>query len=203
MRLCHFRSQLLSALMVLCPGYFFANAQICPPNIDFENGTFDGWTCYTGYVTGNGTNVITLSPSGGPIPGRHTMFTSFPGDGTDPYGGFPVNCPNGSGHSIKLGNDQGGGEAEGISYEFTIPPGQNYYTLIYHYAVVFQDPNHEEYQQPRMETEITNETDNVIISCSSFTFIPYGSILPGFFEAADPMGDTPVWCKSWTAVSIN
>ncbi|MDP4262542.1 MAG: PKD domain-containing protein [Bacteroidota bacterium] len=202
MRFCHFRSQLLSAFLVLCPGYFVVNAQNCPYNIDFETGTFDGWTCYTGFVTGNGVNIINLTPSG-PIYGRHTMYSSFPGDGVDPYGGFPVNCPNGSGHSIRLGNNQGGGEAEGISYEFTIPANQNYYTLIYHYAVVFQDPNHEEYQQPRMETEITNVTDNTVISCSSFTFIPYGSILPGFFQAADPQGDTPVWCKSWTAVSIN
>jgi hypothetical protein len=40
-----------------------------------------------------------------------------------PYGGFPINCPNGSGHSIQLGNTSGGAEAEGISYDFTIPAG--------------------------------------------------------------------------------
>ena len=99
------------------------------------------------------------------------MFSS-PGAGLDPYGGFPINCPNGSGRSIKLGNDAGGGLAEGISYEFTIPAGQNEYSLIYHYAVVFQDPNHQQFEQPRMEIEITNVTDNRIIDCSSFTFFP-------------------------------
>jgi gliding motility-associated-like protein len=131
------------------------------------------------------------------------MYSANPGDGLDPYGGFPVNCPNGSGHSIKLGNDLGGGEAEGISYEFTIPAGVNVYSLIYHYAVVFQDPNHEEYQQPRMEIEITNITDNMTIDCSSFTFHPYGSLLPGFFVSSNPSDGTPVWCKDWSAVSIN
>jgi hypothetical protein len=99
----------------------------------------------------------------------------------DEFGGFPVNCPNGSGHSIKLGNNRGGGQAEGISYEFTIPAGQNVYSLIYHYAVVFQDPNHEIFQQPRLEIEVTNITDNTVLNCSSFTFIPFGNILPGFF----------------------
>ena len=84
-----------------------------------------------------------------------------------------------------------------------IPANQDIYSLIYHYAVVFQDPNHEIYEQPRMEIEITNVTDNTIIYCSSFTFIPYGSILPGFFLSPNPGGDTPVWCKDWTAVSIN
>lgn len=180
------------------------NAQNCPPNIDFENGTFSGWTCYTGSVAAvNGANVFSLSNSGGPVSERQTMYTAGSG-GADPFGGFPVNCPNGSGHSIRLGNSEGGGQAEGISYEFTIPATQNEYSLIYHYAVVFQDPNHLEFQQPRMEIEITNVTDNSIITCSSFTFFPYGSLLPGFFESTNPGGDgTPVWCKNWSAVSVN
>ena len=179
-------------------------AQTCPVNIDFETGDFTGWTCYTGYVSaGTGQNIISLTPSPGPVPGRHTMMSSIPGDGLDQYGRFPVNCPNGSGHSIRLGNNTGGGEAEGISYEFTIPANENIYNLIYNYAVVFQDPNHLEYQQPRMEIEITNVTDNTLISCSSFTFYPFGSPLPGFQLADDPQGPTPVWFKDWSAVSIN
>ncbi|MFI5131397.1 MAG: PKD domain-containing protein [Chitinophagales bacterium] len=202
MRFYHLRLQLLFTGLTLCSGHA-AYSQDCPANIDFETGTFNGWTCYTGYVTGNGSNVISLTPSGGPVAERHTMYSSFPGGGLDQYGGFPVNCPNGSGHSIRLGNNFGGGEAEGISYEFTIPANQNYYTLIYNYAVVFQDPNHEIYQQPRMEIEIINVNDNAIIDCSSFTFIPYGNILPGFFESPNPGSDSPVWCKDWTAVSIN
>jgi gliding motility-associated-like protein len=205
MRVYHFISKLFSAvIMLVCPGYFFANAQSCPPNIDFETGTFDGWTCYTGFVEViNNQNVINITPSGGPVFNRHTMYTANSGDGVDQYGGFPVNCPNGSKHSIRLGNNSAGTQAEGVSYEFTIPAGQNIYNLIYHYAVVFQDPNHEIYQQPRLEIEITNVTDNKTINCSSFTFIPYGSLLPGFFESTNPGGSTPVWCKDWSAVSVN
>ena len=181
-----------------------SEAQTCPPNIDFESGTFNGWTCYTGYVAAVGNqNVITINPNGGAVPNRQTMLSAFPGDGLDPFGNFPVNCPNGSGHSIKLGNDQGGGEAEGISYEFTIPAGINTYSLIYHYAVVFQDPNHQEYEQPRMEIEISNLTDNAIIQCSSFTFIPFGSVLPGFQLSNNNNTGTPVWFKDWSAVSVN
>ncbi len=180
-----------------------ATAQNCPPNIDFETGTFDGWTCYIGSVSAaSGSNVISLLPSNGPVFDRHTMYSANSGL-VDPYGGFSVNCPNGSGHSIRLGNNQAGGQAEGISYEFTIPANQDIYSLIYHYAVVFQDPNHQEFQQPRLEIEITNVTDNTIISCSSFTFIPYGSLLPGFFLSPNPPDNTPVWCKDWSAVSIN
>lgn len=197
-----FRLQLFLAGILLSVAVS-SNAQLCPPNIDFERGTFDGWTCYTGNVTGNGVNIISLTPSGGPVPDRHTLFAASSAGELDPYGGFPVNCPNGSGYSIKLGNSSGGGMAEGISYEFTIPTNENYYTMIYNYAVVFQDPNHQEYEQPRMEIEITNVSDNQIIYCSSFTFIPFGTILPGFFQSNNPGSETPVWCKDWTAVSIN
>ena len=179
-----------------------ANAQ-CPPNLDFETGTFNGWTCYTGSVEAVGTqNIISIYPSGGAVYDQHTMFTRGMG-GVDPYGGFPVNCPNGSGYSIKLGNNTGGGLAEGISYEFTIPADRNVYNLIYHYAVVFQDPDHQENEQPRMEIEITNVTDNYVIDCSSFTFRHFGSPLPGFQMSSVFEGDAPVWYKDWSAVSIN
>ncbi|HTE12443.1 MAG TPA: T9SS type B sorting domain-containing protein [Chitinophagaceae bacterium] len=187
----------------MCSTCYTANAQDCPANIDFETGTFNGWTCYTGHVASvNGENVISLSASG-PVSNRHIMLTSFPGNGLDPYGDFPVNCPNGSGHSIKLGNIEGGNEAEGVSYEFTIPANKDVYSIIYHYAVVFQDPNHLESEQPRMEVEITNVSDNIRIDCSSFTFHPYGSVLPGFQLSSNPGTSTPVWYKDWSAVSIN
>jgi gliding motility-associated-like protein len=199
---CGFAKQIILAYVLVCSS-FSSIAQNCPVNIDFEEGTFNGWTCYTGGVSaGGGQNTITLNPSGA-VGGRHTMMSSFPGDGLDPYGGFPVNCPNGSGHSIKLGNNTGGAEAEGISYEFTIPAGVNEYNLIYNYAVVFQDPNHQEYEQPRMEIEITNVTDNSTISCSSFAFFPFGTPLPGFQLSNVVEGNAPVWYKNWSAVSIN
>jgi len=197
-----FSSKLLGVSLLICSFHFVTYSQDCPPNLDFEQGNFSGWTCWAGYVAAvNGQNVITLSPTS-PIPGRHTVYKANSGI-LDAFGGFSVNCPNGSGYSIRLGNDLPGTEAEGVSYEFKIPANRNVYSLIYHYAVVFQDPNHEIYQQPRMEIEITNLTDGNIIDCSSFTFIPYGSILPGFFESSNPGSSTPVWCKDWTAVSIN
>ncbi|MBI1341874.1 MAG: T9SS type B sorting domain-containing protein [Terrimonas sp.] len=181
-----------------------AGAQSCPPNIDFETGTFANWICYTGTVfANNNQNEIVLTPSGGPINNRHTMYSAAQNNGNDYYGGFPISCPNGSGYSIRLGNDLGGTEAEGISYTFTIPSNRDTYSLVYHYAVVFQDPNHLEFQQPRLELEINNLTDNELINCSSFTFFPNGSLLPGFFISPIQKDTVNVWCKDWTTVSIN
>lgn len=184
--------------------HFSARAQNCPANIDFETGDFSGWTCYTGTTSSQGgQNVISFGYSGGPVYNQHTMYSANPGDGLDEYGDFPVNCPNGSGHSIRLGNNLAGTEAEGVSYDFTIPAGADVYNLIYNYAVVFQDPGHLPSEQPRLEIEIRNLSDDIMINCSSFTFFASGSILPGFELSNNPGGNTPVWFKKWTAVSIN
>lgn len=176
-------------------------SQTCPYNIDFETGTFNGWTCYSGRTAAvGGQNEISLSPSG-PIPGKHTIYNANSNE-VDPFGGFPVNCPNGSGHSIKLGSTQAGGEAEGVSYEFTIPANENSYTLMYNYAVVFQSPNHRTFEQPRMEIEITNVTDNTTISCASYSFIAVGTSLPGF-QVSNSTDTTAVLYKDWSPVSID
>jgi gliding motility-associated-like protein len=177
-------------------------AQDCPSNIDFEYGNFNGWTCYTGVTEAVGTeNVITLSSSSGSIYNRHTMYDSRNTE-MDPYGNFPVLCPNGSGHSIKLGSTEAGGQAEGISYQFTIPANQNSYSLTYHYAVVFQSPNHQNYQQPRMETEVFNVTDNSVITCASFAFIAEGSSIKGF-EVSNLSDTINVLYKKWSTVSVD
>jgi gliding motility-associated-like protein len=177
----------------------------CPPNIDFESGGFINWTCYTGNVASvGGSNVITFNYAGAPTQNRQTMYSAIGDAGTrDPYGGFPVVCPNGSGYSIKLGNNSAGREAEGVSYDFTIPSNANTYNLIYNYAVVFQDPGHLESEQPRLDLLVQNLSDGYPITCSSFSFFANGSPLPGFNLSPNPGGNTPVWYKTWTAVSIN
>lgn len=190
----------------LCVGIALqAGAQECPPNLDFEKGSFEGWTTYTGSVyVASGTNVMLLN-AGLPQPGRHELFNRIANaEQKDPFGGFPVVCPNGSGFSVKLGNNGGGAQAEALSYEFVIPAHRNQYSITYHYAVVFEGPNHNEFQQPRLEMEVLNVTDNQRIDCSSFTFIPFGTELPGFFESPIQQApNTPVLCKDWTAVTVN
>ena len=63
----------------------------CPSNVDFEDGTFTGWTCYNGNVSApGGVTKINLSPSAGAQFGRHTMLSAVPGNGNDPFG-WPCN----------------------------------------------------------------------------------------------------------------
>jgi gliding motility-associated-like protein len=195
---------ILFTFQLLCV-FVQINAQVCPPNIDFERGTFTNWKAFAGNVSAaTGSNVISLFETGA-LPGQHEMFSrSSHALLLDEFGGFPVVCPNGSGHSVKLGNTQGGAGAEGLAYEFTIPAGRNEYSITYYYAVVFEGPNHQEFQQPRLDIEVTNVSDNQRIDCSSFTFIPFGTSLPGFQQSNSQLNNNvPVWYKNWTPVTIN
>ncbi len=171
-----------------------AISQTCPPNIGFEDGSFKNWECYTGTVARNGTLSLTLTS---PIDNKHTIISNTSPQGRDPYGGFPTICPNGSGNSVRLGNSSAGGEAEGLSYTFTIPANNNDYSLIYNYAVVFENPNHLPSEQPRFISKIYNVTDNKYIDCGSFEFVA-SSNLPGFQDAGGS-----VFFKPWSPVTVN
>jgi len=128
-------------------------------------GDFTNWVCGVGKVDATGTVSVSGSTA---VAGRHTMLkNSFP-QAKDPYGHFPVNCPNGSDYSIQLGNSSTGAQAERVSYEFTIPAGQNIFSIIYNYAVVFQNPNHNSFEQPRFMANVFDVTANQYIDCPSF-----------------------------------
>jgi gliding motility-associated-like protein len=167
----------------------------CPANIGFENGDFTNWICYAGFVDANGNVNVSQTA---PIQDRHTINkNSFP-QALDPYGNFPVNCPNGSDYSIRLGNSGTGKQAERVSYEFTIPAGQNIYSIIYNYAVVFENPNHNSYEQPKFTTNVFDVAAGQYIACPSFNFIASGN-LPGF--QLSTLGKD-VYYKTWSPVSI-
>lgn len=176
------------------------NAQgVCPANLDFEFGNFQNWQCFTGGVSiVGGKNHISLESSN-PEDLRHTIFTQADASTLDHYGEFPVLCPNGSGYSIKLGNNLPGREAERVSYTFTIPADQPEFSLLYQYAVVFQDPNHTEKEQPRFMAKVYDLASDSYISCASAQFVANSNI-PGFVKS---LASTNVWYKPWTPVSIN
>lgn len=198
---CHFLTswkskQILFICLILCAQSFKSTAQ-CPPNIDFEMGNFTNWQCHTGSFDG----TINTNPTA-PIPTLHDMFSTPPGNGRDAYGLFPKNCPNGSGHSIKIGNETTGRGADKVTYTFTIPAGQNTYNLLYHYAVVFNDNNHSAFQQPRLLIDVLNITDGTPLPCPFDPIVVTGG-LPGFLLSATAgSGGAPVYYKNWAANSM-
>jgi len=177
----------------------------CPPNIGFEMGTFDYWTCYMGTVS-NINGSISVSPTT-PIADRFVMLPNTFPQQLDPFGHFPVNCPNGSNYSIKLGNNEPQGHAEQVSYTFQIPAGQDNYSIIYNYAVVLENPPHQSWQQPGFISKVFDVTANQYITCGAFNFVAAGN-LPGFFLSDVPGNATgsgsslDVYYKPWSPITI-
>jgi len=180
----------------------------CPQNIGFENSLFTNWECYTGVVGGNRnpqipTGTVSLTPSVS-VNNRQTMIKR--GGGTDPYGFFSLNAPNGSDYVVKLGNNINGAEAESISYTLTVPANVDAYSIIFSYAVVFESPNHVPEQQPRFTAKVFDLTANSSTSCGSFDFVAprLGSGLPGFEDApVRKSAGIPVLYKPWSPVLVN
>jgi len=171
----------------------------CPDNIGFDRGNFTGWSASIGDVVANGTtNVITVNPSA-PTPNRHVIYAATNPSAVDPYGLFPINPPDGSGYALKLGNDEVGAEAERLRYTINVPANAVDFSITYRYAVVFEDPGHERYEQPRFSAKILDVATNTYLRCASYEFVSDDTI-PGFYSS--PI-DNDVKCKAWTPVFIN
>ncbi len=195
MRFKNFKKYLLSYIVIFAINTVNAQVGLCPSNLDFEMGDFTNWQCQAGTVDPIGRLI--LSPTA-PIPGRHSIITAATA-GNDVWGRFPEICPNGSGFSVKLGNSGGGHEAEGMSYTYTIPSTLTNFSMLFHYAVVLQDPSHQAFEQPRFRARITDVSTGLPIPCVDFDFIASAS-LPGFLPS--PLGQN-VFYKNWTPITIN
>lgn len=174
-----------------------AQSGLCPSNLDFEQGDFSGWECFTW-----GLNPIT-PPVPGAVPGRHTMI-DVNNASIDPFGSFPTLCPNGSGYSVKLGNQINGSQAESISFTYTIPATATNFSMLFYYAVVLENPSgHPLQNQPRFQARIVDVTTGIPVPCVDFDFI--SSTAPGGFRLSPIPGNLgdPVLYKDWTSVSIN
>ena len=141
-------------LLFLAISAFKESSSQCT-NADFESGTFSGWQGRTGTCC-----PINL-PNAGIVAGRHTITS---GNATDPRtcNQVPVVSPNGGNFSARLGNQLRGSRAESLSYTYTVTPNSTLFT--YQYAVVFEDPGHNDPDQPRFETAVI--ANGQIIPCT-------------------------------------
>ena len=191
-----------SAPKILLIFFLFLSTDIlaqCPPNIGFEDGSFNQWRCFYGDVLPDGTIDV---PHLGPISGRHTIIDKKTA-GRDFYGHFPTSSPNGGRYSIRLGNSDTVHQAERVTYTYKIPPGQEL-TLTLNYAVVLQNPDHAYYEQPRFTAKIFDVTDNnKEIDCPKFDWIATTSGV-GFIKSDVPGQDNAdVYYKDWASTTIN
>lgn len=156
-------------------------------NIDFENGNLNGWNPSAGFHPG-------FNPQGCcQTAGGQQMIMS--GNGLDPAGGFPVVAPGGN-FSLRLGNNQTGGQADRIEQTFLVSASNANFT--YRYAVVFQDPGHAAAEQPAFTIEMADSTGS-LVPCTYYNVTAGGNI-PGFFNSP---GMANVVYKPWTTVIVD
>ncbi|MBL7719944.1 MAG: gliding motility-associated C-terminal domain-containing protein [Flavipsychrobacter sp.] len=132
-----------------------------------------------------------------PVNGRHEITN---GPGVDQYGNFPIVAPGGNQYSLKLGNNVTGAQAERVRYYVQVPSGLNNYSLVYRYAVVFENPGHNANDQPRFEVRGYDSATMTPIPCATYTYISSGQGNTGFTQSTVNAG---VWYKAWTTASLN
>ena len=178
---------------------FTSFSQSRTPNIGFEDGTFNNWECYSGKIDANGNITVNTTT---PIPGLFTVYGPEGAQELDLYGKFPMQCPNGSKYSVKINDATSGAKAQRITYTFQAP-SSGAYSIIFNYAVVLENPNHENYQQPKFTAFVYDVTDGTYIDCPSFDFVA-GSSLPGFqlSNAPGAKGES-IFYKPWSTATID
>lgn len=174
-------------------------SQSCPPNIDFEKGDFSHWHCTAGHVSAVNKQYNWGLHDTVPLNNKHTILAAKDNAGVkDKYGHFPVVCPYGGNYSAKLGDETAGGQSEGLYYAFKVPANVDTFTFTYFYAVVFFNPNHETYEQPRFNVSAYDSASGQVISCASYDYVSTSG-LPGFLKS--DVG-TDIIYKNWSPASI-
>ncbi|MEL6987112.1 MAG: gliding motility-associated C-terminal domain-containing protein, partial [Bacteroidota bacterium] len=180
-------------LLFLC-AFSFLIAQDCF-NADFEVGDASGYRTYTGYIDNAGNIVVDNERYS---ERRHKITTIL--DPVDEIAkrwcvvndSLPVVPPTGGRYAMRLGNEFVGGEAERVLLSFTVTGATSFFLL--RYAVVLEDPAHEEFEQPRFELTILDRNGDPY-PCGIYK-VRAGPDIEGFENCGD-------WrVRPWTTVGI-
>ncbi|MCQ2344987.1 MAG: hypothetical protein MJ002_08800, partial [Paludibacteraceae bacterium] len=165
--------------------------------IDYVNLTTAGTTCTYGSYTNPKQTIGVIDNGPSQMSSRHTVHFT-PGE-TDPRTGNGLTTiPKGEVMAVRLGNWNTGSEAETVTYTYTVPANSNV-IMILKYAVVFEEPGHEE--PPEFNMQITNLMGQSIGACTEATFLCDGTLTDAsWHEVTSP--DHVFW-KEWTQVGFN
>lgn len=180
-------------LLLLAVAIAFHNgisAQNNGGSIDFTDLYGPAVTCYYGTYNHPYSRK-------GVVQGRHTLITA---QAYDHHTGdeLPL-LPEGVDRVIRLGNESCGAEAESISYRFTVDYFKS--ILLLKFAVVLEDPNHYDFQQPRFTLKVMNSKNELVEDCALYDVTADGHI-PGFNSYDDPTCMIVRW-RPWTNLGID
>ncbi|MFM8914545.1 MAG: SprB repeat-containing protein, partial [Flammeovirgaceae bacterium] len=166
-------------------------AQQCQ-NEDFEDGNTNGWTGYTGSISSIGVPVIKTF---GFVAGRHTIMSGLGGDEIAAACNITIPKVESSGlYSLRLGNSLVGAQAERITKTFVVESGKEFF--MYKYAVVLEDPSHEQFAQPRFEVRVFDKNGK-LASCGVFKVRAGPNAANDGFQLCTS-GFRKFWVKDWT-----
>lgn len=162
-------------------------------NIGFDEGTTRGWVLTSGTVTNVNQQVVYQNETVGPV--ENGQYVTSLSDGNDPKittEAIPMVAP-GSTHSIRIGNVTRGSRFDRIKTTYVVTADNTMFQ--YKFAVILENPNHQDYQQPAFSVQITNSAGQTI-SCSYYNVTSSGSI-PGFKNLGD------MRYRNWTTGSVD
>lgn len=153
------------------------NAQNNCYNTGFENGTWDGYDVFNGFI---GDNGLQFSP--GDAFDQLKIVKRI--DGSDEIAAqdcivnsqMPVVGDGLGEYALRLGNKEGGKRAAKASFDLTVTSDVNF--LVLNYAIVVDDPDHEVEEQPTFSMTIKDE-DGGVLPCGEYSVIA-GNNIEGF-----------------------
>lgn len=119
--------------------------------------------------------------------------------GFDPNTGGKLKfIPDGELKSIRLGNDNIGGESESIVYHYIVDSDNS--LLFVNFAVVLEDPGHEFVFQPRFVIRVTDKNGKLVNDCSEYD-VSAAAGLAGFqdYESSHGM----VRWRDWSKIGLD
>lgn len=150
-------------------------------------GSYDNPYQYIGVVTGDNTGS------------RHLVCTDT--TASDPVVGTQLRVvAPGDDHSVRLGNQYVGAQAEAMLYSIGVDT-TDFDMLILKYAAVMQDPQHIVSEQPRFRIEMLDADGNLIApaSCNSYDFVASSEL---GWNTTMYLNQIVRW-KDWTIVGID
>jgi gliding motility-associated-like protein len=157
-------------------------------NMDFEEGTLNGWEMFEGNVNTNAAEMVGAAQIF--TPGVHHTIM---GPGADPIAGIPTTNPNGGASSLRLGDGTGtGGKAASVRQTFMVSNANAVFT--YSYAVVLEDPSgHALGEKPFFKVNLYDQ-NGAIIPCGEFQVVASSGLDASWTNYGAG------WYKDWSTV---
>jgi hypothetical protein len=175
----------------------FARLNYCD-NLDFSNLDFSNWDTYCATTSGLLGVLQNITPYSPPSLCNGRLQHSLVTGGTDPIvPSMSRTYPGGNNLSVLLGDNQGiNGRASIIRRTFNVTAQNN--KLIYRYAVVLENPDHTDDEQPFFRTRLI-KPDGTYDACADYLSFA-GDGLPGWNSIQ--IGVESFEYRDWTTVLV-